>query len=200
MFYSSIIWDADDDPDGNVQHVAEHDLMVEDVEQVLAAPVSEGRSKSTGYPAVWGYVPDGRFIIVVFDEIDDDTLRVITAYEVPEPKPRPKKKRESKMLKKNFKRIHRPDKLSAQEVAREKEIRRAIEAEFPPLEEAPKSPVLSNPLREAITRSGKSVRKLGSEAGVSEIVLKQFLKGERDLRLATAERLAQILGLKLVAS
>ena len=93
MRYSSILWDEDDDPHGNVQHVAEHDLTVEDVEEVLAAPVSEGHSDSTGYPAVWGHAPDGRFIIVVFETIDDDTIRVITAYEVPEPRAKPKRKK-----------------------------------------------------------------------------------------------------------
>ena len=52
---------------------------VDDVEEVLANPVSEGQSKSTGYPAVWGHVPDGRYIIVVYEEVDEDTIRVITA-------------------------------------------------------------------------------------------------------------------------
>jgi hypothetical protein len=59
MKYSAIIWDEEDDPQGNVLHIAEHDLTVDDVEEVLAAPVSEGSSDSTGYPAVWGYVPTG---------------------------------------------------------------------------------------------------------------------------------------------
>ena len=93
MFYSTIIWDEEDDPQGNVQHVAEHDLTVEDVEIVLAAPASEGHSHSTGYPAVWGHVPDGRFIIVVFEAIDDAAIRVLTAYEVPEPRGKPKRKK-----------------------------------------------------------------------------------------------------------
>lgn len=93
MSYSRIFWDDENDPQGNVQHVAEHDLTVEDVEEVLAAPVSEGHSNSTGYPAVWGYVPDGRFIIVIFDAIDEDTIRVFTAYEVPEPKAKRKRKK-----------------------------------------------------------------------------------------------------------
>jgi uncharacterized DUF497 family protein len=93
MKYSSIIWDEDNDPRGNVQHIAEHDLTVEDVEDVLAAPMSTGSSDSTGLPAAWGHVPDGRFIMVVFEEIDDDTIRVVTAYEVPEPRRRTKRKR-----------------------------------------------------------------------------------------------------------
>ena len=93
MFHSSIIWDDEADPLGNVQHIAEHDLSVADVEAVLASPVSEGHSTSTGLPAVWGHVPDGRFVIVVYDEVDADTVRVITAYEVPEPRRRSKRKK-----------------------------------------------------------------------------------------------------------
>jgi uncharacterized DUF497 family protein len=93
MFFASIIWDQEDDPRGNVRHIAEHDLTVEDVEAVLAAPTSEGQSDSSGLPAVWGYVPDGRFIIIVHEAIDEDTVRVITAYEVPEPRPKRKRKR-----------------------------------------------------------------------------------------------------------
>jgi ribosome-binding protein aMBF1 (putative translation factor) len=104
------------------------------------------------------------------------------------------------MAKKTFKRIRRAGKLSPQEAARDREIRRKIMVEFPPLEQEPDSHNLSGPLREAIAQSGKSVRRLAKQAKVSEIVLQQFLDGQRDLRLATAERLAQVLGLKLVAA
>jgi hypothetical protein len=31
MGYTTIIWDLDDDPDGNVQHIADHDLTKEEV-------------------------------------------------------------------------------------------------------------------------------------------------------------------------
>ena len=80
-----ILWDAEDDPDGNVQHIAAHDLTIEDVEAVLASPTSRGNSRSTGLPVVWGYVADGRYILVVYESVDQETLRVVTAYEVPEP-------------------------------------------------------------------------------------------------------------------
>jgi uncharacterized DUF497 family protein len=79
MFFVSIIWDQEDDPRGNVQHIGEHVLTVEDVEAVLAVPTSEGYSDSSGHLAVWGYVPDGRFIIIVYEAIEEDTVRVITA-------------------------------------------------------------------------------------------------------------------------
>jgi ribosome-binding protein aMBF1 (putative translation factor) len=90
--------------------------------------------------------------------------------------------------------------LSANQIARDQEIRRKVLTEFPPLESLHKSPVLSEPLKTAIAESGKSLRRLAKEANVSAIVLAQFVAGQRDLRLATAEKLAKALGLKLVAS
>jgi len=85
MNYFRILWDDPDDPDGNVQHVAEHGLEIEDVEEVLANPASEGVSESSGRPCVWGYTLEDIYIIVIYEEIDEDTIRVVTAYDVPEP-------------------------------------------------------------------------------------------------------------------
>ena len=84
MPYTSILWDSEEDPDGNIQHIGEHGLEIEDVEWVLCSPESEGRSKSSGLPTAWGYTPAGVYIIVVYQEIDADTIRVVTAYEAPE--------------------------------------------------------------------------------------------------------------------
>ncbi len=85
MSFLRILWDSEDDPEGNVAHIAEHGLSVEDVEAVLAQPDSEGTSRSSGAPVVWGFTPDDKYIIVVYEQIDEDTIRVTTAYEVPEP-------------------------------------------------------------------------------------------------------------------
>ena len=82
MDWSQIIWD--DSPGGNVEHVEEHDLTTEDVEHVLQNHESKGTSRSTKRPCVFGHVPDGRFIVVIYDE-DGDTVVPVTAYEVPEP-------------------------------------------------------------------------------------------------------------------
>jgi len=38
---------------------------------------------------------------------------------------------------------------------------------------------------------------IAQDAGVSQIVVSRFLSGERDIRLATADKLAEALGLKL---
>jgi len=82
--FHAILWDPEEDPEGNVQHVEAHGISVEDVEWVLGAPASEGTSRSSGLPAAWGYTPAGEYIIVVYEQIDADTIRVVTAYEVPE--------------------------------------------------------------------------------------------------------------------
>ena len=82
MDYITIIWDLDDDPDGNVQHIAEHDLTKEEVEEVLADPEGRGISRSSGLPVAYGTTSTGRYIAVVFQEIDADTVRPVTAYDL----------------------------------------------------------------------------------------------------------------------
>ena len=84
MKFLQVIWDYDDQPDGNVQHIAEHGLTVEDVEYVLENPIREGISSSTRRPCCFGYTPGGDFIIAVYEQVDRDTIYPITAYEVPE--------------------------------------------------------------------------------------------------------------------
>lgn len=81
--WHQIIWN--DEPDGNVAHIEEHGLTVEDVEDVLTNPERSGVSRSSGLPCVFGTALDGRYIIVVYEAIDEDTIYPVTAYEVPEP-------------------------------------------------------------------------------------------------------------------
>ncbi len=80
--WQQIIWN--DEPDGNVEHIEEHGLSVDDVEHVLAGSRGDEVSRSSGLPCVFGNTPDGRHIIVVFERIDQDTIYPVTAYEVPE--------------------------------------------------------------------------------------------------------------------
>ena len=86
MEFWSFFWDDENDLGGNVEHIGEHDLTVDDVEHVLNNPTDKGTSNSTGLPAVWGYTPDDRFIMVVYEEVAENTVRVVTAYDVPERK------------------------------------------------------------------------------------------------------------------
>jgi hypothetical protein len=81
-----ILWDLEDDPEGNVKHIAEHGVSVDDVEAVLRDPRSRtGRSRTTRRPQSFGWTPSGKFITVIWEEVDDDPRMVypITAYEVP---------------------------------------------------------------------------------------------------------------------
>lgn len=86
--FDLIAWD----PDGNVQHIAEHDLTTDEVDAVLDDPSAEDVSQSSGRPVVFGWTPTGRFIEVVY-EIEKAggyvILHPITAYEVP-PRSRPR--------------------------------------------------------------------------------------------------------------
>ncbi len=82
MGYLKAIWDLDDDPEGNVQHIAEHGITKDEVEQVLENPEGIESSRSSGRPIAFGETSTGRIIAVVYEEIDQDTVYPITAYEV----------------------------------------------------------------------------------------------------------------------
>ena len=77
-WWQFIIWN--DDPGENVDKISLHGLTIEDVEYVLMNPKRRVTSKSSGRPAVYGYTPDGDYIFVVYEEVDDVTIEPITAY------------------------------------------------------------------------------------------------------------------------
>ncbi len=81
MAYIQFLW-----TEVNIEHIAEHDLTPEDFEYVVNNPMRIGKSRSSGLPAAWGYTEDGRYIIAVFDEVDEFTIIPVTAYDVQEPR------------------------------------------------------------------------------------------------------------------
>ena len=83
MPIDTIIWDLDDDPNGNVQHCAEHGITTNEIEEVLLNATDREVSHSSGRPVVFGDTSTGRQIMVVYEEVDADTVYPITAYEVP---------------------------------------------------------------------------------------------------------------------
>ena len=101
------------------------------------------------------------------------------------------------MTKRKIERVIRTRRLTPEEAARDEEIRRRVGEEFPPARASrhtdPGS--LSEVLREAIRGSGKSVYQIAKAANVSQIVVSRFLSGERDIRMETADRLAEVLEL-----
>ena len=83
MVFNVIIWDLDEDPEGNVQHCAEHGVSKEEVEEALASASDADISRSSGRPVIFGDTLAGRHLLVVFEEVDEETIYPVTAYEVP---------------------------------------------------------------------------------------------------------------------
>jgi transcriptional regulator with XRE-family HTH domain len=53
-------------------------------------------------------------------------------------------------------------------------------------------------LKVAIEQSGKTRYRISQECGISESVLSRFVRGERELTVASVERLCAALGLEFV--
>lgn len=83
MPFPFIIWDLDDDPEGNVRHCLQHGVTKDEVNEVVQDPASgKGVSRSSGRPAIFGQTSAGRPLIVVYEAVDDDTIYPVTAYDV----------------------------------------------------------------------------------------------------------------------
>jgi hypothetical protein len=81
MPYYEFLW-----TDDIVRHLAEHGISQGDFEHVVCNPSSRGFSRSSGLPAVWGHATDGRYVIAVYEELDQVTVLPVTAYEVRKPR------------------------------------------------------------------------------------------------------------------
>jgi len=79
--YYEFIW-----TDALVDHVTEHGVSLDEFEHVVCSPSSKGYSHSSGLPAAWGYTPEGRYLMAVYEQLDLVTLLPVTAYEVHEPR------------------------------------------------------------------------------------------------------------------
>ena len=99
-------------------------------------------------------------------------------------------------------RVFRSRPLTAEEAARDKEVRRAVQAEFPPATTPHESRFdsLGEALRKAIRDSTQPAAEIAAKAHLSPLALSKFLAGERDIHLETADRLAEVLGIKLASS
>jgi hypothetical protein len=90
------VWDLEDDPEGNVQHIAEHGVPQDEVEEVLTANHEHAVfSESSGLPITFGWTSTGKHLAVVYEEALTDplTLRPVTAYETPPPAGKKRRKR-----------------------------------------------------------------------------------------------------------
>jgi hypothetical protein len=93
-----IIWDDEEDRDGNYWHICVegHGLGREDVEAVLRDEESDIEvSRSSGRPTAFGWTPSGERIAVAFEEMSEDPKMVypVTAYPVPPKRGKKRRKR-----------------------------------------------------------------------------------------------------------
>ena len=89
MIDADVIWDMADDPDGNVQHIAENGVTIEEVEDILADPDNSTEvSASSDRSITFGETSAGRYLAVVWETALDDPLTIypITAYDAPRPR------------------------------------------------------------------------------------------------------------------
>jgi hypothetical protein len=78
---ATVVWD--DEPGGNVEHIAEHGLTPEEVDEVLMDDsIPTEFSHSTGRPSKAGYTSTGKYIRVIWQEECDDprVIYPVTAF------------------------------------------------------------------------------------------------------------------------
>lgn len=88
MEFDFVEWDAEDDPRGNVRHIADNGLSVDEVEDVIYDPQSrQVQSRSSKCPALIGRAGSGKAIIVIYERHKDAgivVIRPVSAYEIEE--------------------------------------------------------------------------------------------------------------------
>ncbi len=80
MPYFDFLW-----TDEISEHLAEHGVTPEEFEEIVRRPERRGESRSTGRPCCWGEAPDGRYLICVYEYLDELTIIPFTAYEARRP-------------------------------------------------------------------------------------------------------------------
>lgn len=106
------------------------------------------------------------------------------------------------MEKRQARRITRE--LSAEEQQRLRRHREQVAAELPEMtardqmrKQAREETTLSGQLRQAVHASQLSLSSIADQAGITPLVLDEFLTGERTLRSDVIDRLASVLGCQL---
>jgi uncharacterized DUF497 family protein len=86
MEFDFIEWDAEDEPRGNLRHIADNGLKTDEVEDVLYDPSGRPvQSRSSKRPALIGRTSTGKRIIVIYERHKDAghvVIRPVSAYEI----------------------------------------------------------------------------------------------------------------------
>jgi len=68
---------------GNVQHLREHDVTIDEAEEVLLDPESSRAvSRSSGLPTAFGWTSTGRHLAVVYELVDEWAFDLAAGYGV----------------------------------------------------------------------------------------------------------------------
>jgi uncharacterized DUF497 family protein len=77
-----VIWN-DQDPDGNLAHMAEHGILPHEAEYVLMnATIDEADRRHPPRRIAAGRTAAGRLIAVVYERVDDATVYPVTAFDL----------------------------------------------------------------------------------------------------------------------
>src|SRR5438128_384829 len=102
-------------------------------------------------------------------------------------------------MKRKIERVYRDRHLTDEEAKHYAALRRTVEEEFgaPDVSTSAAGGVLTQELRRAIQESGRSIQEIGQASDVSPRLIERFVRGEMNIPLVTADRLARALGLHL---
>ena len=81
MPWFDIVWD-ESLPDGNVAHLAEHGVSLDEAEEVLMNAIGRERTRASGRWIAFGRTSAGRDIAVVYEMIDPITVLPVTAFDL----------------------------------------------------------------------------------------------------------------------
>lgn len=76
-------WDNPEDSDGNVAHIARHEIIPEEIEEIFEEDLIVRRGRKS-YRLAYGQTYAGRYLLVVFILKPGNILRVVTAREMDE--------------------------------------------------------------------------------------------------------------------
>lgn len=81
MPWFDVVWD-ESLPHGNVAHLAENGVTVEEAESVLMNAVGREKSRSSSRWIAFGRTAEGRDLAVVYEMLDEITILPVTAFEI----------------------------------------------------------------------------------------------------------------------
>jgi uncharacterized DUF497 family protein len=64
------------------EHLAGHGVTLDEFEEVVCDPDEVDRSRSSGRPIAFGETSTGKYLVCVYELLDDTTVLPVTAYEV----------------------------------------------------------------------------------------------------------------------